>query len=122
MMRTNAVVKTVCSLQTTKSSENDLVGADGWNRCAVIQQGADGGAALSDNPQSPQQLMEIDGPADADALEREQAVIVRIPHRFVPVLPVPIDRHSHPGPLWNLIRVFLQIAHDDAPASSLNAR
>jgi hypothetical protein len=74
---------------------------------AIVRQKADGGATLADKPQSPQQLVDIDGPADADALGREQAVIVRIPHRFVPVFPIPIDRHSHPGPLRNFIRVFL---------------
>ena len=82
----------------------------------------DGRAALADDPQSPQQLVDIDGPADADALGREQAVIVGIPHAFVPVLPVPIDGHAHPGPLRNFIRVSLQIAHDDAPANALIAR
>jgi hypothetical protein len=78
--------------------------------------------ALSDDPQSPQQLVEIDGPADADTLGREQAVIVAVPHPFVPILPVPIDRHSHPSPLRNFVRVSLQIAHDDAPANALIAR
>jgi hypothetical protein len=122
MMRTNAVVKTVCSLQTTKSSVSDLVGTDGWNRCAFIQQGADGGAALLDTSQSPQQFVIIDGPANTDALGWEQAVIVGIPHPFVPILPVPIDRHPHPGPLRNFIRVLFQIAHDAAPANALIAR
>jgi hypothetical protein len=79
-------------------------------------------AALPDDPQSPQQLVDIDGPADADALGREQAVVVRIPHPFVHVLPVPIDGHSHPRPLRNFVRVSLQIAHDDAPENVLNAR
>jgi hypothetical protein len=37
-------------------------------------------------------------------------------------LPVPTDRHSHPGPLRNFIRVLFEIAHDDAPANALIAR
>jgi hypothetical protein len=66
--------------------------------------------------------VDIDGPADANALGWEQAMIVRIPHPFVPVLPVPIDGHSHPGPMRNFIWVSLQIAHDDAPENALIAR
>ena len=78
--------------------------------------------ALADDPQSPQQLMDIDGPADADALGRKQAAIASVPRPCVPVLPVPIDRHSHPGSLQTFVRVALRIADDDAPANALIAR
>jgi hypothetical protein len=72
-----------------------------------------------DDPQSSQQLIKIDGPTDPHPLGREQTAIFPIPKAFVPIPPIPIDRHPREGPLRTLIRIYLQIAHDDAPGKPL---
>jgi hypothetical protein len=54
--------------------------------------------ALLDDPQPSQDFAKIDGPPDPDTLGREQAVVLRIPHAFVPVFPIPIDWDSRPTP------------------------
>ena len=65
------------------------------------------GPASVDDPQAPQDLAKIDGPTDADALGRKQAVVVRVPHALVPILGIPTDRDSDEGPLRILTGVRL---------------
>lgn len=64
---------------------------------------------LSHNPYSPQQFPHIDGPADAKAPRRKEPVVVRVPHAFVPIAPIPVDGHAKPSPL--LGGMWLLFAH-----------
>jgi hypothetical protein len=45
---------------------------------------------LFDDSDLLEQRMKVDGPADADALRREQPLVFRIPDAFVEVSPIPI--------------------------------
>ena len=66
--------------------------------------------ALFDDSDLLKQRMKVDGPADADALRREQPLVFRIPDAFAEVFPIPIDRHSEERSL------IIVLAHEEPPS------